>query len=147
MGVPWWCSTLRIQHCHYCGSGHTGSIPCSGTSSCHRCSQKVKKKITGCSIRNQYSDQLHKHWNFCLPGQLRKNGDFLIRPGGPPWTIQFSHMLIPPGKEGSRSHTGCFLKVKWSIMSLPPPTPGLTPCHCLEQVGPGVGEAGCEKRE
>ena len=34
-GVPWWCSGLRIQHCHCCGSGRcsgSGVIPGPGTS-------------------------------------------------------------------------------------------------------------------
>ena len=39
VGVPWWPSRLRIQHCHCCGLGccsGTGLIPDPGTSSCCR---------------------------------------------------------------------------------------------------------------
>ena len=46
-GIPWWHSGLRIQPCHCCSSYHccgTGLIPSLGTSTCHRCSQKKKKK-------------------------------------------------------------------------------------------------------
>ena len=47
-GIPWWHSGLRIQPCHCCSSYHccgTGLIPSLGTSTCHRCSQKKKKKM------------------------------------------------------------------------------------------------------
>ena len=45
LGVPWWLSRLRIQHCHYCGSGYCcggGLIPGLGTSACCRHDQKEK---------------------------------------------------------------------------------------------------------
>ena len=38
---------LRIQHCHFCGSGHccgASLIPGRGTSTCYRCGQKKRKK-------------------------------------------------------------------------------------------------------
>ena len=40
-GVPWWLSGLRIRYCHCCG---TGLIPGLGTSTCHKCSKKRKKR-------------------------------------------------------------------------------------------------------
>ena len=42
-GVAWWLSGLRIQRCHFHGSGYscdTGSIPGPGTSTCHGYGQK-----------------------------------------------------------------------------------------------------------
>ena len=45
--VPLWCSKLRIWCCHCSGLGHhygLGLLPGLGTSTCHRCSQKKKKK-------------------------------------------------------------------------------------------------------
>ena len=44
--VPWWWSKLRIQHCHCCGSGHSGAGLISGpeTSACLGHSQKEKGK-------------------------------------------------------------------------------------------------------
>ena len=47
LGVPLWCSGLRIQHCHFsglCGFCGMGSIPGPGTSKCHEHGQKKKKK-------------------------------------------------------------------------------------------------------
>ena len=38
MGVPWWCSGLRIWHRHCCGAG---TIPGPGTSTFHGYSQKI----------------------------------------------------------------------------------------------------------
>ena len=46
LGVPWWPSKLRIQHCHCRGSGHCcgpGSIPGPGTHTCLRYGQTNKK--------------------------------------------------------------------------------------------------------
>ena len=46
-GIPWWCSSLRIQHCHCCDSCHwhgAGSIPGAGSSACHKCAQKRKRR-------------------------------------------------------------------------------------------------------
>ena len=46
-GVSWLLSGLRVQHCHYCGSGPycgMGSIPGPGTPTYHRCGKKKKKK-------------------------------------------------------------------------------------------------------
>lgn len=48
LGVPWWCSKLRIQHWHWCGPGHCcglASISGLGISTCHGCSQKIIIKI------------------------------------------------------------------------------------------------------
>lgn len=42
-GVPWWFGTLRIWHCHHCGSGHysgLGLISGPGNSTWHGHSQK-----------------------------------------------------------------------------------------------------------
>ena len=39
MGVPWWFSRLRIQHCHCCS---LGVVSGPGASACHGCSQKEK---------------------------------------------------------------------------------------------------------
>ena len=36
-----WCSRLKIQHCHSCG---IGSIPGSGTSTCHGHGQKKERE-------------------------------------------------------------------------------------------------------
>ena len=47
IGALWWCSGLRIQHCHCCGSGHycsIGLIPDPGTPICYRHGQKSKKQ-------------------------------------------------------------------------------------------------------
>ena len=47
-GVPWWFSGLS-QYCHCCGSGccyGKSLISGPGTSACHGCSQKGKKKNT-----------------------------------------------------------------------------------------------------
>ena len=47
LGVPLWCSRLRIQCGHCSGLGHccdTVSVPGLGTSACHRCGQKRKEK-------------------------------------------------------------------------------------------------------
>ena len=48
MGAPWWFIGLRIQHCHYCGSGcccGAASTPSLGPSAClGRGHQKKKKK-------------------------------------------------------------------------------------------------------
>ena len=38
--VFWWCSGLRIQHCHCCG---LGSIPGLGSTTCHRHSQEEQR--------------------------------------------------------------------------------------------------------
>ena len=53
--IPWsgvllWLSRLRIQHCHCSSLGHhydSGLIPGLGTSTCHGCGQKRKKKYPG----------------------------------------------------------------------------------------------------
>ena len=46
LGVPWWLSGLKIQHCHCCGTGRycggVGSIPGLGTPVCHGCGKKHK---------------------------------------------------------------------------------------------------------
>ena len=45
MGVPWWLSRLKIQHCHCCSSGYIcsmGSIPGSQTSTNCWCGGKKK---------------------------------------------------------------------------------------------------------
>ena len=47
-GVPWWLSGLTIWCYHYCGLGHccgSSMTPGPGSHTCHRCSQKKKKKI------------------------------------------------------------------------------------------------------
>ena len=41
LGVPLWCSRLRIWHCHRSG---LGSVPGPGTSTCCRCGQEKEKK-------------------------------------------------------------------------------------------------------
>ena len=56
-GVPWWLSVLRVWHCHCCGSGHCCGeswIPGPGTSSCHRCGQKKKKKSAPSTVVPTY---------------------------------------------------------------------------------------------
>ena len=56
MGVPLWCSGLRIW-CHSCGSGYcsgAGLIPGPGTSSCRGCGQKKKKKKWGVPVMAQW---------------------------------------------------------------------------------------------
>ena len=45
--LPWWCSGLRIRHCHCCGLDcccGMGLIPGSGTSVCYGCGQEKKRK-------------------------------------------------------------------------------------------------------
>ena len=55
-GVPLWLSGLRIWCCHCCGWGHCCGldlIPGMGTSTCHGCGQKGKRKKWG-KIRNAF---------------------------------------------------------------------------------------------
>ena len=52
LGAPWWCISLRIQCCHYCDSMYLlwpGFSLCPGTSTCHKYSQKGKRKKKKCS--------------------------------------------------------------------------------------------------
>ena len=63
MGVPWWCSRLRIWCCHCyglgCGCG-ASLIPGQGTSTCHRCGGG-----RGASFRTRWwgsKTNLSLHW-------------------------------------------------------------------------------------
>ena len=49
-GVPWWCSRLRIQHCHCYGLDHCCGmdlIPGSGTSSVECVAKKMMEQALG----------------------------------------------------------------------------------------------------
>ena len=50
IGVPWWPSRLRIQCCHYSG---TGLIPGAGTSACQECRKERKKRKGGNKEENK----------------------------------------------------------------------------------------------
>ena len=58
-GVSWWCSRLRIWHCHSCG---VGLIPGLGTSARLRHGQKIKmkkkKKVSRSSLVVQWVKDL-----------------------------------------------------------------------------------------
>ena len=61
--VPWWQSGLRNPHCHCCGLGHCygmGPVPGPGTSTCHKSSQKKRKKESSFSAQSAVL-QLHSN--------------------------------------------------------------------------------------
>ena len=63
LGVAWWLSRLRVQHCQGCSSGcWCGAVltPGSGTSACHGCSQKVKKEKKKSGAKDVWASLEHR---------------------------------------------------------------------------------------
>ena len=61
--IPWWCSRLRIWHCHSCGTGCSsgvGSIPGLGTAACRACSQKQQQNVLcgSCVLREAFQESI-----------------------------------------------------------------------------------------
>ena len=64
IGVPWWLSALKIQHCYCCGSSHCCGmclIPGPRISACCRHGQKTKPNKTYRHVSSGRSD-----WALCL---------------------------------------------------------------------------------
>ena len=80
MGAPWWFIGLRIQHCHYCGSGcccGAASIPSLGPSAClGRGHQKKKKKKKEKEKKKGDKDRV---WDETKPENEREKGKMDIQ--------------------------------------------------------------------